>query len=104
MDFDLDQKNEHDSGPGDHGFGPHDYIPGMPDIVEDPPPPTNHFQGGWLYDGKQDVLAQIHDLIGIDAIENESAELPRYLNRFKQRVGIPFIRHDAHIQKVADDD
>lgn len=104
VDFDLDQPNEHNDGPGDHGFGPHDYVPGLPDTIKEPAPPVNHFQGGWLYDGNQDVLAQINDIIQIDAIENESAELPRYLNRFKQRVGIASIRHDAHFLKIADDD
>jgi hypothetical protein len=135
----LDQKDEHEDGPGDHGFKNHKYIDGYPSKSDGSPAddtspaatdvatpftgsnPTvseqkdgttatssgssgAYFQGGWLYDGVQDVLTSIHDIIGMDAIENRNAALPRWRNRFDQAVGISYIRHDAHFQKKGDSD
>lgn len=99
----IDQKNEHEGGPGEHGFGCHRYVPGYPSTeIEDEPSTDYCFQGGWLYDGYQDFMGQIHDIIGLDARECADASLPRWRNRFKQPVGITYIRHDAHFQKAGD--
>ncbi len=133
----LDQKNEHDGGPGKHGFGPHKYISGLPvDAEEDskreaqPRPvsrplsgglpggpgstvvtpsvpgqtaatrtaPQRLFQGGWIYDGVQDAMSQIHDIITV-VPRSKPFKLPRWRNRFRQPIGITVFRHDGHFTK-----
>ena len=96
----IDQKTEEDNGPGEEGFALHPYLTGFPDPKVDEPDILH--QGGWMFDARQTAVANLHDLIGIDAIKNEDAKLPRYTARFDWKVGIPYIRHDAHFLKVAD--
>lgn len=97
----LQQKNEEDGGPGKQGFTAHPY----PDnIIKDSTEPDIYHQGGWMFDGRQEALAQIHDIIMIDGVTNASAKLPRYKNRFKKNVSISTIRHDAHFLKEGGDD
>lgn len=102
----LDQKNEHDGGPGEHGWAAHDYVEGFPQVQsggdEDADPPVYYPQGGWLYDAKQDTLGSLQDLMGIDGWVGEDFSLPRYRNRFKQKVSIAYLRHDAHFMKRGD--
>lgn len=104
--MDLDQKNEHNDGPGQHGWAAHDYVDGFPQVQSgggaDADPPTQFPQGGWLYDAKQDTLGSLQDLIGIDGWVVPDCALPRYRNRHKQKVSIAYIRHDAHFMKRGD--
>lgn len=102
----IDQKNEHNGGPGEHGWATHDYVPGFPQSRNggdaDAEPPENYPQGGWIYDGVQDTIANFQDLIGVDGWVGSDYGLPRYRNRFDQKVSIAFIRHDAHFMKKGD--
>lgn len=104
--MDLDQKNEHNDGPGQHGWAAHDYVEGFPQVQsggsDDADPPTQFPQGGWLYDAKQDTLGSLQDLIGIDGWVVPDCALPRYRNRHNQKVSIAYIRHDAHFMKRGD--
>jgi len=102
IDGGLTQKSEEDGGPGEHGFALHERLKGFPDPEVDEP--DIYHQGGWMFDARQTAIANLHDLIGIDAIDNAAAKLPRYKTRFDWKAGIGFIRHDAHFLKVADDD
>jgi hypothetical protein len=98
----FDQKDEHNGGPGNQGYALHGYVPGFPD-PEVNEPETMH-QGGWVFDHRQEAIANFQDIIGIDAIENPTSQLPRYSTRFDWKAGITYIRHDAHFMKEGGDD
>lgn len=103
IDGEFDQKTEEeDPKGGKQGFAQHDYVTGFPDpkVTE---PETLH-QGGWMFDARQKFFASWQDIIGIDAIENKDAKLPRYEARFDWMAGIAYIRHDAHFMKEGDDE
>lgn len=99
----IDQLNEYENGPGKHGWRAFDYVHGFPIPPDGQNQPAKYTQGGWLYDAKQDALAMLHDIIGIDAEDSVGYALPRYRTSFDRKVGIAYIRHDAFFTKQADD-
>lgn len=112
----LRKLNEHEGGPDIHGFRAHRYIPGLPVTPDEDVARASdlsgstkrgdlaqYFEGGWLYDGVQDVLAQASDLFLLIP-RSDIAQLPRYRNRFDQPIGLAVMRHDVHFTKRVDED
>lgn len=100
-------RDDESEEPGPDGWRQHDYVQGHPHVGDgESTPPGNWQQGGWLYDATADTVAQTHDILGIDGFKSKpypDFKLPRYLNRFGQKVGLAFLRHDAHFAKIGDE-
>lgn len=85
----LDQKDEHNGGPGKHGYKAHDYSTALATSTQSSGS-GKYFQGGWMLDQVLDRASMIHDVLGVG-----NGRLDRYTARGGKKVSTTYIRHDA---------